>query len=75
MHYVETKRLAFNIRNKVEGLRYRYSAHTSKHNAILHFIIYLSKKADFHWLRALTWPVYILSYSLAGARLPVNISY
>ena len=22
-----------------------------------------------------TWPVHILSYSLAGARLPVNISY
>ena len=32
MHYVETIRLAFNIRNEVEGLRYRYSAHTSKHN-------------------------------------------
>ena len=33
------------------------------------------KKTDFHWLRALTWPVNILSYSLAGARLPVYISY
>ena len=30
-------------------------------------IIYLSKKTDFHWLRTLTWPVYILSYSLVGA--------
>ena len=38
-------------------------------------IIILSKKTDFHWRRALMWPVYILSYSLAGARLPVNISY
>ena len=32
MHYVKTIRLALNIRNEVEGLRYRYSVHTSKHN-------------------------------------------
>ena len=38
-------------------------------------IIKLRKKTDFHWLRALTWPVNRLSYSLAGARLLVNNSY
>ena len=41
----------------------------------IHIIILLRKKTEFHWLRALTWPVNILSYSLACARLPVYISY
>ena len=35
-------------------------------------IIQLRKKTDFHWLRALTWPVYRLSYTLAGVRMPVK---